>query len=501
MQADLTRLFNDCGFSWTDERQFEGALELGELARERNAIERRNASLVDITAVVLKRYLPKDPAIRTSMRWDDPTLSAEYEAYAALDAYAAWAIFQSLSIIPTSGSTTLASITTPGTRVRLVTRNGTLSVAYGYISQHQPKHFNGVKVTSGRIVVTLESIIIPAYRVRAELLSTHQDMPLSAFGSQLPFSLLCCIRDLRASPIDPGPSQSHTNIPLMAPSSLQPTKPKSLGDGGNSAESESHEQECDKCDVVCNCEILSSESCRYDPNLEQSIASAEKDSGSLQKAQALDEMMTGMQGVEEGVIRSRVLGDIWHLMNQFKISVHHGLRRPFSRALRDALFILDPEDVANVEKVLKVKDLTFKNAVLYFSDWVWQRVKRCVPPAEILASRVVEVFRMYSPLKDAKTSQPLFNDDSWETARTIMENIKMGYYSDPPGMKFYTFVRKDKNGLSIYRCSRGTNNVEGEIHQNIIRRFGSFNASPCLAVNLLRDYCLSHNLKVRKRIA
>ena len=129
--------------------------------------------------------------------------------------------------------------------------------------------------------------------------------------------------------------------------------------------------------------------------------------------------------------------------------------------------------------------MTFKNAVLYFSDWVWQHVKRCVPPAEILASRVVEVFQMYGPLKDAKTGQPLFNDDSWETACTIMENIKMGYYSDP-------FVRKDKNGLSIYHCSRGTNNVEGGIHQNIIRRFGSFNASPCLAVNLLRDYCLSH---------
>ena len=71
-----------------------------------------------------------------------------------------------------------------------------------------------------------------------------------------------------------------------------------------------------------------------------------------------------------------------------------------------------------------MKDMTFKNAVLYFSDWVWQRVKRCVPPAEILASRVVEVFRMYGPLKDAKTGQPLFSEDSWETARNIMETSR-----------------------------------------------------------------------------
>ena len=498
MKADLTRLFNDCGFSRMDERKFEGALELGELARARNVMERSNASLVDITAVVLKRYLQKDPAIRTSIRWDDPTLSAEYEAYAALDVYAAWAVFQSLFNNPINDTT--ISITTPGTRVRLVTRNGSLSVAYGYISHNQPKHFNGVKVTSGRIVVTLDSIIIPAYRVRAELLSAHQDIPLSAIGSQLPFSILCCIRDLRASPINHGLSggQKGQSLPLIPSGSLQHAEPKSLASGdGDPTESNSHQLECDRCDVVCNCEILSSESCQYDPNSEQSITSAEKDSGSLQKAQALDKMMIGMHGSEQNVIRSRVLGDIWHLMNQFKISVHHGLRRPFSRALRDALFIPDPEDVANVERVLQMKDMTFKNAVLYFSDWVWQRVKRCVPPADILASRVVEVFRMYGPLKDAKTGQPLFGDDSWETARTIMENVKMGYYSDPPGIKFYTFVRKDKNGLSIYRCSRGTNNVEGGIHQNIIRRFGSFNASPRLAVNLLRDYCLSHNLKVQ----
>lgn len=130
------------------------------------------------------------------------------------------------------------------------------------------------------------------------------------------------------------------------------------------------------------------------------------------------------------------------------------------------------------------------------SDWVWQRIKRLVPPPEILAPRVTEVLQTYGPLKDAVTGQPLFNDASWEKARLVIENIKLGYYSDPPGHHFYTLQRTDKLGLNIYRCSRGTNNVEGGIHQNIIRRFGSFNASPQLTVNLLRDYTLTHNLEV-----
>jgi len=73
----------------------------------------------------------------------------------------------------------------------------------------------------------------------------------------------------------------------------------------------------------------------------------------------------------------------------------------------------------------------------------------------------------------------------------------MGYYSDPPGIKLYTIQCQDKDGLNIYRCARGTNNVEGGVHQNIIKRFGSYNASPRFAVNLLRDYCLCHNLRVQ----
>src|ERR1700733_4840248 len=60
----------------------------------------------------------------------------------------------------------------------------------------------------------------------------------------------------------------------------------------------------------------------------------------------------------------------------------------------------------------------------------------------------------------------------------------------------HALERKDKNNLNLYHCIRGTNNVEGGIHQNIAKRFGSYNALPCFAINLLRDYCLHHNLRV-----
>jgi hypothetical protein len=106
------------------------------------------------------------------------------------------------------------------------------------------------------------------------------------------------------------------------------------------------------------------------------------------------------------------------------------------------------------------------------------------------------VLQKYGPLQDAITKQPLFNDASWEKARTVLENIRMGFYSDPPGVALYMVHGKDSSGLTLYKCLRGTNHVEGGVHQNIARWFGPYNASPQFAVNLLRDYCLTHNLKV-----
>ena len=54
----------------------------------------------------------------------------------------------------------------------------------------------------------------------------------------------------------------------------------------------------------------------------------------------------------------------------------------------------------------------------------------------------------------------------------------------------------DKNNLPMYRCSRGTNSLEGGVHQNIIRKFGSFGAGPHMTDCMLADYRLRHNIDV-----
>jgi hypothetical protein len=44
------------------------------------------------------------------------------------------------------------------------------------------------------------------------------------------------------------------------------------------------------------------------------------------------------------VIRSRVLKDAFHLMDQIKVPRRHGLAKDFSKKFRDALFLVDEVD-------------------------------------------------------------------------------------------------------------------------------------------------------------
>ncbi|KAF8125951.1 hypothetical protein EV363DRAFT_1349187 [Boletus edulis] len=45
-------------------------------------------------------------------------------------------------------------------------------------------------------------------------------------------------------------------------------------------------------------------------------------------------------------------------------------------------------------------------------------------------------------------------------------------------------------------CICGTNDLEGGVHQNLIRKFTSFNVSPRCAINMLLDYAVCHNMQV-----
>lgn len=476
IDADLARLYRDCGFSEGTDDRFVGGIDLARLAKERNATPKATTGLADLCSTLLRSFLPKDPAIRVSTAWDNDPLSDEQIQYAALDAFASWRVFEALNSM--SKPQQIDASTPGGTAVSIISADRTHVVAHGHVALDRPKVHEGINVTKTRVLITVTSVEVPGHIISGDLLPSHQPTPLHEFPDP-PFNLLCAAKHIctRIIPVTPQ-SPSTSNQPNTAP--VQPHVPETSAPDVPDL----HQESAPDTQWFADLDVTESG--------DQSTDTAVCDPAGVHQANQLVQSLSD----STGILRSRVLGDVWHLMDQFPISLHHGLRRPFARALRDAIFLYDTEDKAAVEDFLSHKGVSWHKMVQQHPGWILHRVKRHIPPPDILLPRVSEVLRTYGPLKDSKTGQPLFNDNAWEIAKNVLENIRRGFYSDPPGIPLYFTQGRDKYGLLRYKCHRGTNTIEGGVHQNIIRWFGKFNAAPDFAVELLRDYVLYHNLKV-----
>jgi hypothetical protein len=198
------------------------------------------------------------------------------------------------------------------------------------------------------------------------------------------------------------------------------------------------------------------------------------------------------------VIRSRVLKDAFHIFNMFYISVAHGLRVEFARALRDAIFIPDPDDKARIiawgSRQNPVQD--WNTLLRTSSQWLWRRCKRIIPPPEELYPLVAAVFATFGHLKDAKSGLPLFNSSAWAVAKNVLELIQKGFLSDPPGIPLYYKVSVDKFDLDLYRCIRGSNYPEGGVHRHLLSHLPTSGAGIRHANASLKDFICRHNLVV-----
>jgi hypothetical protein len=177
-------------------------------------------------------------------------------------------------------------------------------------------------------------------------------------------------------------------------------------------------------------------------------------------------------------------------MDMMYLPTHHGAKADFYRAFRDALLVMDGGKLKEVEDVLRGKDLTEKqieDMKKYNFDFFSWRVPRVAPPPHIMGPAVEAVFNQFGHIKDAKTGDPLFNAAAREKATSILAHIAEGCVSDVPGVQLYFEMGKDRDGLTLYRCGRGTNGTEN-VHQKIMMIFGSFHASPPFADALLAEH-------------
>ncbi|KAG2193791.1 hypothetical protein INT47_009933 [Mucor saturninus] len=156
-----------------------------------------------------------------------------------------------------------------------------------------------------------------------------------------------------------------------------------------------------------------------------------------------------------------------------------------------------PDSSTSLNKSPPVPSRVLKDALLADPKFIFDLVRRYIPPPDELYPMVKLVFDKYKNRLCSRSGLPLFADKAVATSNRILEEIRQGNVSDiVGGPALYTEIGVDQNGLMRYRCSRGTSSVEGSVHLNIIKKFASYNAGPRLTDAVLSDYRLYHNISV-----
>ena len=178
---------------------------------------------------------------------------------------------------------------------------------------------------------------------------------------------------------------------------------------------------------------------------------------------------------------SAVLGDPFHAIKRPKSSTtHHEYKKAYNVALQNAFFIWNETKMKQLEDLMRKDGMTEENieSERYYNAALFKGcVDRFMPSPKHLYWRVRSVFAMYGYLKDRR-GKTLFNEDSWASANNILKEILLGYYSDPPGIQLYTkrlnpdkSAKKNKYGMDMIECFRGTNRVEA-YHKKLNVTFG-----------------------------
>ncbi|KNZ75180.1 hypothetical protein J132_04665 [Termitomyces sp. J132] len=484
---------------------FQGGLDLASFAKQRLLITNARISLAELTAVILGKCLSKNQTERISSNWSDQELTADQTQYAACDAYACLCLFHKISESPEPTPLSLTSKLTEsiGQPVLIMTTDNKKIAARGTISKaiiHSS--FDNINFTPTRIVVSVHEVNIPA-----TIMTQHRRQPLSSMGS-VPFDVV--VHRSHIWTLDTVSEHDSQALIQSISASLPHSLPLMGNSTVNSQDSDSFQLNPDFLDPMASetspsddtapiGELLSSNSDldstnhTSEPSLNNSQISESRDPHSVN----LGSETLGPHNLESNsFIRSRVLKDVFHVFNMLYISWTHGLRVAFAQTLCDALFVPHPDDKAHIESWLRMQDLSWDDMLRFNPTWLWRRCRCTIPPPEILFPLVHDVFMTWGALKDARTQLPLFNDSAWKTAKNILELIRNGFISDPPGIPLYYIIGLDMNGLPIYRCIWGTNSVKGGVHTHLRTMLPSCGASVHHMVTCLLDFILHHNLLV-----
>ncbi|KAJ7146921.1 hypothetical protein C8R44DRAFT_845839 [Mycena epipterygia] len=501
-------------FKNSDTKQ-TGCIDIGILARSKGLVSNASLSFQNITEAVLRRSSNTLQEVRCS-DWCRQDINRDQKEYAIRNAWLALEIYTAISHKPPAGAR-LSQIGRLGEKVTL--RNGDTTVAHGFFAEQptkSPVSFGDPKTPyinlsrTKRALITVQKIVAPSF------ISHYHHCTLQDMGSP-PFDIVVDLGSLIVQEEHTMPEYSPGATPSSHPISIS-TDSDPLLDSEMVSDTESEfedesSSESDSDSDLDDDDIPIAHSGKSESSLQPQVVDVnmfgdddeyrEFDNPELDALianypeQAASTNRPIVQPTASASMPTRTLQDVWHEMDRLNkhIDKRHSLGKQFARWLRDAILVPDKIDKARVEAVLKKGGITWDQAVRSKPEWVWQRVRRYIPPPPILESVLSELFKTHATLKCARKQTPLFNHECHKAANAMLEDVRRGWLSDPPGFALYNRLRTDRNGLTIWHSNRGTNSVEGGIHTQIKRHFKSLGASVEMSVALLSDFCYRKNVE------
>ena len=516
VSADLVKIAKDFhidDMKKVDQKSRCNVHNLGVFARNRDVITDGGASLQMIVKSVLNITLDK------SLQCSDwgGELSNKQIQYAAIDAAVSLEVGEKLDKMPDLTRRLMPHELIPGRKVDLIPRHGSVAcmatrAASATIVQCQhcscpPGMVYGkrghTKMKAGRAsyVVVLDkmyspALIVPNYYIEGNTSSsvTLKDFPE---GHQiiLPLSMIkehVEFYDVRATPIDSGIETAGVSLP--ASDGVEEKTAESIIHSALLEGSTDLADDCD--DTQDNVEECVSNDNNGEEDIDEltaqltsreidhlQLAIFEKDKALPDTTVLESEHLSSPPDPKHIKDKySVVLGDIFHAMDRAKIPSKHEAKKAYFVALSEAFLIWNPDKLKDLMTRMRAGGMTEEEVRLqrYFNKRLFcDCVDRHCPAPSILYWRVRAVFVMYGPIVDSKTKAPLFNTRAWQKADNLLKEILEGYYSDPPNINLYTTrlradgtVMRNKYGMEMFECSRGTNRTEG-YHKNITTTFGT----------------------------
>ncbi|KAJ7066294.1 hypothetical protein C8F01DRAFT_1228372 [Mycena amicta] len=460
-------------------------VDLGKLAKLKGAAADANCSLATLCGAVLNLRLhepnPTTPPAPITSQVDD--LACQVDC--------AWSIQAALMRLGTVGIPLQPSQLRPAQLVALVIGNKTQ--AWGELVEHDgylviPNTQGKVSVTPAYSVIKLTKVFVPGF-----IVAKHGQMLewLETNGSHAVVQTRT-LRSRAPEPPHPATESAHdhdlgTPAPIVIPSVAEqlaqdpPTHQDDVSravdlppDIDTASDADTDIEIMDECPepTADSIKILPLDSGQHSPNI-------------LHQPQTAETLAT------------RVLDDAYHFMDRLLrlLSKKHPAYKEFAHLFSETIFIRHGEDETKVREILKQKGINWDYAIRAKKAALHRRIRRYIPAPEKLVRDLLVLFSCFQDIRDAD-GKKFFSKEARKQAAALIETARLGFLSDPPGLAVYYWIGCDKNGLKLYRTVRGTNSVEGGVHKQIRRIFGSLHASAGLTEAILGNWFHRRNRRI-----